>query len=1818
MVSFGFNSQMQICHDDSGWCYEISTFQGFYMFGENLVTIDGEVIEPTDVIGAFKDGVCVGWTLAESGGGVMTLPAMGNDGSYPGYLQAGDVPEIRVFDSSSGLDLDTELSDIAECNNPDFGTAEECSDAGFIWSEPIPGWENAGIYVLDGNAPDGLPAVDIWSCTSGIENLDECRVCDGPGEETWYDDSDGDGWGCNPLGDGCAADAGEGWVNNGDDADCDLYCETNVFDQCGVCDGEDLCVGCTDPDAMNYEDDNTISDGSCLPNQINGLTATEAGLGLGGIISLSWNADLSANLYNIYEDDSLLASIPETSYSHVGLLPSSEHSYTVSATHSDGNEGENSDSVIATTAGLSGATLDSVAIGQGKLIIHWSTLTEENSYNGSVYSFDIYKDDSLAIHKSSGSRQWTDTDVVPGESYCYSVNAINDEYGLAPASDVLCGIPDEFAGWGINITAEVNGYGLFLESDDYNYLGVDANASDGFDTGGLDVPEPFTPPGNWVSFYFPHPEWLALYEDYTQDVRFMRDLSDELMIWDAEVISNMSGDAVITFDFVADAGGYPVYALINDEFILINNGSSIGYLSTEYEIQEVTIIVGNITPQAPTGLIAEQDDNDGTHILLNWNPSEPCCGSIESRYPPSDYYIYRMIRNVDDEGTIPDESLTYSPVYLDQVPANETTFLDDRLNELTENGRYIYETYFSYMITSVNHGYGFDELVSGETGLESEYSNEAGATTMFNADPICDAGSDEMYSIMHDGLHLDVDNPDGVEITIDGSNSSDPEYGFELDYTWTQSSGPSIDLDDPSSMITTFLAINPNGGDTQTYEFNLLVTDNYWIGEPPTLSSHYAEGTVTITVEPEPNNVPISDIDVILAGDNPCDLPEWECDNDTSFPIDDFTPPGEDGPRWQVPHDGTAETNLATIGYVGFGSSDPDGDVLEFLWDTGSPAEPFDDANGNGVYDWGEPFFDVNGDGIWNDGDPYVAQNIVVERGPGIHTFELTVEDPYGADHTSDIVIIVHEEPNSPPVSKAGIDQNLFLDAYSSTHEVTLPMVWTDDPDSDNDTDYLNLSFDPDGHYLTGEMDSLYYTWNPNGETTPLVTLNLPLGEHAFELEVCDSYGACDIDSVIVTILPEPAPDTPVGLGLDPWLYYINVSFDSIGVANCDDREDPYDEHCYTGYVDHYIVYRDGSFLTTVDANSPTIINEFSGNPGHIVIDNGLDTDTEYCYFVVAVNTHGLAGYQSETECIFTGIPPTIQVDSPNGAEIYTNDQDFDISWSITDGQYHEWNIWGDLVIEQSDKHFIDLIEVYYSENDGEDWSVIFDSDVPTDETTTLSLSGSLTINYDARIKVQIRDTGDASDNEEIFTLYDDESDDNFTLSAETLSQGFSEGWSLFGTPLELPEDNNSMVDNLGAEFNFGPLGEYWYVYDQYGSYPSGPEDTEYELLHGTGYILTLAQNSSLTLNGDIIDIADPSTESHTLSLNSGWNLLSNPLVAIIDKEELKIHTNNSDYPWEDAVNFGFIQGSVNGWSNSDALYYPSDQFEPWEGYWVHASRDLEFKFNPHNHNDDDLSRDLTDLWALNIYARGINDGSSGDFVSVGLSETAAENFRYGEDEYDLPDPLGFKFINLYFNRTDWLLDELVDVNDVEIEASEFYRDIRPYLSPDVEQVWQISSYINNMNPEDNIEISWNNYDAISLGEDYDIYFILNGQVYDMKQTSSVIVNNISDSQIFVQIGGSPLSNNQIGVPDKFKVSAAYPNPFNPVTNVDFAIPEAGNVSIKVYNLVGQVMETLVDDYKSAGFHTVSWDASSVPSGLYFITVESGEKVSTQKLVLMK
>ena len=86
-----------------------------------------------------------------------------------------------------------------------------------------------------------------------------------------------------------------------------------------------------------------------------------------------------------------------------------------------------------------------------------------------------------------------------------------------------------------------------------------------------------------------------------------------------------------------------------------------------------------------------------------------------------------------------------------------------------------------------------------------------------------------------------------------------------------------------------------------------------------------------------------------------------------------------------------------------------------------------------------------------------------------------------------------------------------------------------------------------------------------------------------------------------------------------------------------------------------------------------------------------------------------------------------------------------------------------------------------------------------------------------------------------------------------------------------------------------------------------------------------------------------------------------------------------------------------------------------------------------------------------------------------------------------------------------------------------------------------------------------------------------------------------------------------------FRLGKAYPNPFNPTTNLELAIPEAGYVSVKVYNLVGQEVATLVDGMMDANpSYTFQWNAGSLSSGVYLVRAEGAGQISTQKITLLK
>jgi len=85
-----------------------------------------------------------------------------------------------------------------------------------------------------------------------------------------------------------------------------------------------------------------------------------------------------------------------------------------------------------------------------------------------------------------------------------------------------------------------------------------------------------------------------------------------------------------------------------------------------------------------------------------------------------------------------------------------------------------------------------------------------------------------------------------------------------------------------------------------------------------------------------------------------------------------------------------------------------------------------------------------------------------------------------------------------------------------------------------------------------------------------------------------------------------------------------------------------------------------------------------------------------------------------------------------------------------------------------------------------------------------------------------------------------------------------------------------------------------------------------------------------------------------------------------------------------------------------------------------------------------------------------------------------------------------------------------------------------------------------------------------------------------------------------------------------YKLYQNYPNPFNPLTNIDFSVPNAGKVMIRVFDLLGKEIATLLDEYKQSGKYRITFDGTNLPSGIYFYKIITNNFSSTKKMVLIK
>lgn len=88
--------------------------------------------------------------------------------------------------------------------------------------------------------------------------------------------------------------------------------------------------------------------------------------------------------------------------------------------------------------------------------------------------------------------------------------------------------------------------------------------------------------------------------------------------------------------------------------------------------------------------------------------------------------------------------------------------------------------------------------------------------------------------------------------------------------------------------------------------------------------------------------------------------------------------------------------------------------------------------------------------------------------------------------------------------------------------------------------------------------------------------------------------------------------------------------------------------------------------------------------------------------------------------------------------------------------------------------------------------------------------------------------------------------------------------------------------------------------------------------------------------------------------------------------------------------------------------------------------------------------------------------------------------------------------------------------------------------------------------------------------------------------------------------------------PDCFELSQNYPNPFNPITNIKFQILNYGNVILKVYDILGKEIKTLVNENLQPGTYSIRFDATGLSSGVYFYRMNAGDFVETKRMVLVR
>ncbi len=158
-------------------------------------------------------------------------------------------------------------------------------------------------------------------------------------------------------------------------------------------------------------------------------------------------------------------------------------------------------------------------------------------------------------------------------------------------------------------------------------------------------------------------------------------------------------------------------------------------------------------------------------------------------------------------------------------------------------------------------------------------------------------------------------------------------------------------------------------------------------------------------------------------------------------------------------------------------------------------------------------------------------------------------------------------------------------------------------------------------------------------------------------------------------------------------------------------------------------------------------------------------------------------------------------------------------------------------------------------------------------------------------------------------------------------------------------------------------------------------------------------------------------------------------------------------------------------------------------------------------------------------------------------------------------------------------------------------------------------------------EWNGNNTDVPSMGSDnqfYSVGYCTEGETPSFKLIKETtgelidLVGNVPSWENNTVLFVNSLTDEANTLPYDVNLNSVYPNPFNPVTTIHYSTETQSRVSLQIYNVQGQLVETLVDGLVDAGYYEMMWDAKLQPSGIYFVRLQSASSMQIQKIMLLK